>query len=447
MYHLETIQKEEIKLKELIQYVLNLANKKVDFIEVYIIKKKGINVTTRNTTLENVEYNNSGNMTITVYNAYKKGSVSFTKMNINNIKKMLNKAIDLSNHVSVDPYNQLPDKDMLALSAIKLNLFNFYLCNFKKIIKTNFLIEKCAFGFSKKITNTEGTNFCYSIDTIVLGNNLGLLQSYKTTIYSLSTGMIAGKSDNMQTAFYYTIARDINKLENPEYLGHQSAKRAIKKLYPKKIYSNKLPVIFISDISSCLFNNLAYAIDGYNIYTKSSFLIHSLKKQIFPNWLNIVEEPHLDQGIGSKPFDREGVFTQSRIIIEKGILNNWSLSTYTSKKLGLKTTGNLGGIYNWLVSYDLAYSLKALLQYMHKGILITELLGQGINFTNGDYSKGASGFFVDNGTIQHPVHEFTISSNLKDMFLNVVKISKDINKQKIIQCGSVLLSDMVISGI
>lgn len=446
MYTFNQIIKEEVKLKEIIKNILFLAENKIDSIEVNINVVKKSSLVFRNNNSENIQFCNTGLLTIIVYNKYRKGCVSSTNFSLYSIKKMIDKAIHLSQDTSIDDCCGLPEKKFLAFNLKPINLYFFKKFNIKEVIDMTSCVESSAYKFDKRIVNTEGTYFSNEVNIIAIGNSLGLLQTYKTTNYYLSTGIVAKDRYNMQCDFNISLARRVSDLENPKLLGIKTAKRAIKKLFPKKINTIKLPVIFISDISSSLFFDFSDAINGKNIYQKSSFISNSLEKKIFPRWLNILEEPHINAGIGSKPFDNEGVLTKSSIVVNKGILKSWKLNSYSARKLGLQTTGNSGSIHNWLVSYDKDCNFKDLLKLMHKGIVVTDLMGQGVNIITGDYSRGFSGFFVDQGKIQYPLHEMTISGNLKQMFLDIIKISNDINNNEVIQCGSILISQMQISG-
>jgi PmbA protein len=258
--------------------------------------------------------------------------------------------------------------------------------------------------------------------------------------------MVAQDKNSMQRDFDYSISRKINNLENSETLGKKTAKRVVSRLGSKKIQTMKSSVIFSAEISHVFFSHLVNAISGDNVYQKSTFLINNLKTKIFPDWLNIKENPHLKTGLGSKPFDNEGVSTNPRYIIQNGILQTWLLNSYNARKLQLESTGNCGGIYNWLVSNN-NISFKELLKKMNQGILITELMGQGVDIVTGNYSRGAVGFWVENGSIAYPVNEITISGNLKRMWSNILNISTDTDTRNNIQCGSILLSEMQISGI
>ncbi|QIQ41144.1 MAG: metalloprotease PmbA [Buchnera aphidicola (Aphis urticata)] len=440
------IEKEENLLINTVSNTLQLAKKTINCsIEVSVKKTIGFNVNIRNNIVENIEFNSDGALFITVYNKFSKGSVSSRDFSVNSIKKMLDIAIDISKNSSSDFFVGLPDVKLLCFHPNDLDLFHPSELSIKNGINFASIAEKEAFKFDKRIFNSEGSFFSSHITINVLGNSLGMLEKYKSTLYSAYNCMIAKEKNAMQRDFYYSTSRKIENLEKPDILGQNTAKRALSRLGSKKINTMKSAVIFSKEISFNFFSNLISAISGDNIYRKSTFLLHDLQKKIFPDWLNIIENPHIQQGLGSKPFDNEGVKTTVKYIVENGILSTWLLNSYNSRRLKLISTGNSGGIHNWLVSNQ-NISFQDLLENMNTGLLITELMGQGVDIVNGNYSQGAIGFWVENGKIKYPVNEITISGNLKHMWLNILNISNDIDLRHNIQCGSILISEMQISG-
>ncbi|AEO08453.1 PmbA protein [Buchnera aphidicola str. Ak (Acyrthosiphon kondoi)] len=445
MQLIREIEKEELFLFNTAKETLELSKRKNTSIEVSIKKTIGISVNIRNGIIENIEFNNDSVLFITVYNKFSKGCVSSKDFSTNSIKNMLETAINISKYSSSDFFSGLPDIKLLCLHSVELDLFHPWEFNIEHAINLSILSEKEAFDFDKRIVNSEGSFFNSHVTINVFGNSLGMLETYKSTRYSTYNCMIAQDKNSMQRDFDYSISRKIDDLEKPEILGQSSARRAISRLGSRKIQTMKSPVIFSSEISHMFFSHLVHAISGDNVYQKSTFLINDLKSKIFPDWLNIEENPHLRQGLGSKPFDNEGVFTENKYIIQNGILQTWLLNTYNARKLRLESTGNCGGIYNWLVSNS-NISFEELLQKVDQGILITELMGQGVDIISGNYSRGAVGFWIEKGKISYPINEITISGNLRNMWNNIVSISTDIDKRNNIQCGSVLLSEMQISG-
>ncbi|QCI18651.1 metalloprotease PmbA [Buchnera aphidicola] len=440
------INTEENLLINTVNNTLQLAKKIANCsVEVFVKKTIGININIRNNIVENIEFNSDGALFITVYNKFSKGSVSSRDFSINGIEKMLKIAIDISKHSSSDFFSGLPNIELLCFHADELDLFYPSELNIKNGINFASIVEKEAFKFDKRIINSEGSFFSNHVTMNVFGNSLGMLEKYKSTLYSAYSCMIAKEKNSMQRDFDYSTSRKIEDLEKPDILGKKTAKRAISRLCSKKINTMKSAVVFSKEISSTFFSYLVSAISGDNVYRKSTFLLNDLKRKIFPNWLNILENPHIKQGLGSKPFDNEGVKTTVKYIVENGILKTWLLNNYNARRLGLISTGNSGGIHNWIVS-NKNISFKELLKNMNTGLLVTELMGQGVDIISGNYSQGAIGFWIENGIIQYPVNEITISGNLRNMWNDILTISNDIDMRNNIQCGSILISEMQISG-
>ncbi|QCI19671.1 MAG: metalloprotease PmbA [Buchnera aphidicola (Brevicoryne brassicae)] len=445
MYLIKEIEKEEKLLLDTVKKTLQFAQNKTTSIEVFVKKTIGMSINVRNGIVENVEFNRDGALFITVYNKFSKGCVSSKDFSLNSIKNMLEIAINISKYSSSDFFSGLPDATLLCVRAINLDLFHPSELNIENTIKFVTFSEKEAFKFDKRIVNSEGSFFNSHITINVFGNSLGMLEKYKSTRYSTYNCMIAQDKNSMQRDFDYSVARKIDELEKPEILGKKTSARAISRLGSRKIQSKKSAVIFAAEIAHIFFSHLVSAINGDNVYQKSTFLLYDLKKRIFPKWFNIEEKPHLMKGLGSKPFDSEGVSTQSKYIIQDGILQTWLLNTYNARKLGLKSTGNSGGIFNWIVQYN-NISFKELLKKIDQGVLVTELMGQGVDIVSGNYSRGAVGFYIEKGEIAYPVNEITISGNLRDMWNNIIGISNDVDVRNNIQSGSVFLSEMQISG-
>ncbi|CAL4318982.1 Metalloprotease PmbA [Buchnera aphidicola (Protaphis terricola)] len=443
---IDQIKIEEDLLLEVIKNIIYLVQKKNNYlVEVFVKKTIGSTVNIRNNIVENIEFNNDSILFITIYNKFSKGSISSRDFSTNSIKKMLNIAIDISKHSSSDFCIGLPDLELLCFNANDLDLFHPSEINIKDGINFASQVEKEAFKFDKRIINSEGSFFSNHININIFGNSLGMLEIYKSTRYSAYNCMIARDNNLMQRDFNYSISRKIENLDNPKKLGQTTAKRVISRLGARKINTMKSPIIFSNELSSSFFSYLVSAINGNNVYRKSTFLLNDLKKKIFPNWLNIIENPHILQGLGSKPFDNEGVKTTVKYIVKNGVLKTWLLNNYNARQLGLVSTGNCGGISNWLVSHQ-NISFKNLLKYIKNGLLVTELMGQGVDIVSGNYSQGAMGFWIENGNIQYPVHEVTISGNLREVWSNILSISNDIDIRNNIQCGSILVSEMQISG-
>ena len=424
----EQVAEQRKQLEQAVAHALEFAKSRCDGAEVAVNKSTGISVSTRQGDVENVEFNSDGALGITVYHKQRKGSASSTDLSAEAIERTVQAAIDIANYTSEDPCAGPAEESLLAFDAPDLNLF-----------------QATALNTDSRIVNTEGGSFNGHYGIRVFGNSLGLLKSYSSSRYSMSSCVIAEQNGEMERDYAYTIARSMKALKSPEWVGQECARRTLSRLSPRKLPTMKAPVIFASEVATGLFGHLVGATSGSSIYRKSSFLMDSLGKQILPTWLTINEQPHLMGGLASSPFDSEGVRTTERNIVENGVLQTWLMTSYSARKLGLQSTGHAGGIHNWRIEGQ-GLSFDALLKQMGTGLVVTELMGQGVSGITGDYSRGASGFWVENGEIQYPVSEITIAGNLKDMWINMVTIADDIETRSNIQCGSVLIPEMSIAG-
>ncbi|EUD05402.1 MULTISPECIES: metalloprotease PmbA [Providencia] len=441
----EQVAEQRKQLEQAVAHALEFAKSRCDGAEVAVNKSTGISVSTRQGDVENVEFNSDGALGITVYHKQRKGSASSTDLSAEAIERTVQAAIDIANYTSEDPCAGPAEESLLAFDAPDLNLFQATELSPEEAIKLASIAEMTALNADSRIVNTEGGSFNGHYGIRVFGNSLGLLKSYSSSRYSMSSCVIAEQNGEMERDYAYTIARSMQALKSPEWVGQECARRTLSRLSPRKLPTMKAPVIFASEVATGLFGHLVGAISGSSIYRKSSFLMDSLGKQILPTWLTINEQPHLMGGLASSPFDSEGVRTTERNIVENGVLQTWLMTSYSARKLGLQSTGHAGGIHNWRIEGQ-GLSFDALLKQMGTGLVVTELMGQGVSGITGDYSRGASGFWVENGEIQYPVSEITIAGNLKDMWMNMVTIADDIETRSNIQCGSVLIPEMSIAG-
>lgn len=432
-------------LEEAVATALDLATGRSDGAEVAVSKTTGIGVSTRYGEVENVEFNSDGALGITVYHQNRKGSASSTDLSPEAIARTVQAALDIARYTSPDPFAGVAEKELLAFDAPDLDLFHPAEVTPDEAIEWAARAEQAALKTDKRISNTEGGSFNSHYGIKVFGNSHGMLQSYCSSRHSLSSSVIAEANGDMERDYAYTISRDINELKTPEWVGEECARRTLSRLSPRKLSTMKAPVIFANEVATGLFGHLVGAIAGGAVYRKSTFLLDYLGKQILPEWLTIEEHPHLRKGLASTPFDSEGVRTERRDIVKEGVLMQWLLTSYAARKLGLKSTGHAGGIHNWRIA-GRGLSFEQMLKEMGTGLVVTELMGQGVSGITGDYSRGASGFWVENGEIQYPVSEITIAGNLKDMWRNIVTVGDDIEQRSNIQCGSVLLPEMKIAG-
>jgi PmbA protein len=305
--------------------------------------------------------------------------------------------------------------------------------------------ENAARGYHAEISNSEGASVNTHQGLRVMGNTLGFLQGYASTRHSLSCSVLAQRGDSMQRDYWYTVARDANNLESAADVGRKAAERTLRRLQARSLSTRQCPVMYAAEVASGLLGSFIAAISGGNLYRKSSFLLDALDKQVFPEFVRIHEQPYLKGALGSANYDGEGVATQTRDIVSGGILRGYVLSSYSARKLGMRSTGNAGGVHNLTIDPG-AYDYQGMLRQLHTGLLVTELMGQGVNMVTGDYSRGAAGFWVENGEIQYPVEEITIAGNLKDMFRNIVAVGNDVDYRGNIRTGSILVERLSIAG-
>ena len=440
------LRQQEQQLRDAVSLAIEIAQKAGATAEVGVTKSGGLSVSTRLQEIENVEFNNDGALGISVYVGQQKGNASTSDLTPEAIKNTVEAALAIAKYTSPDDCAGLADKELMAFDAPDLDLYHAAEIDVDKAVQLALDTEKAALEHDERIVNSEGASFNAHTGVRVYGNSHGILQSYLSSRYSLSCSVIAEHQDQLERDYEYTVARDLNQLAQPNWVGENAAQKAIARLQPQKLDTQETPVIFLNDVATGLISHLAAAISGGSLYRKASFLLDHLGKQVLPDWFEITERPHLLRQLASTPFDSEGVRTQDMEIIRNGILQTYLLTSYSGRKLGMQSTGHAGGIHNWLVKPNSSGKLTALLRQMNRGLLVTEVMGQGVNLVTGDYSRGAAGFWVENGEIQYPVAEITIAGQLPDMLRNIVAVADDIEHRSNIQIGSVLLEKMKISG-
>ncbi|MDT0596084.1 metalloprotease PmbA [Glaciecola petra] len=413
--------------------------------EASMSKVQGIAVSTRLKEVENIEFTNDGGLGIVVFVGNKKGSASTADLSPEALKLTVSKAIEIAKYTSDDECAGIADKDLIATEFPDLDLYHPQALDVEQGIEQALACESAGLDYSSSIINSDGASYNANIGMKVYGNSHGINAGYPSTRYSLSCVLIGEKEDDMQRDYAYTVSRLPNMLDTPKQVGIDAAKQTISRLGAQKMSTTKAPVIFHRDIASGIFGHLIGAISGGSLYRKSSFLLDCKGQQLFPEWLSIMERPYIKQGLASSSFDNEGVQTKDLDIIENGVLQHYLLTSYSGRKLGLRSNGHAGGIHNCLVT-DTGQSDSELLATMGTGLLVTEIMGQGVNIVNGDYSRGAAGFWVENGKIKYPVHEITIAGNLRDMFKNIVAIGKQKETRGALQTGSILIENMQIAG-
>lgn len=440
------LKSQEQTLRDAVSFAIETAQKSGATAEVGVTKVSGLSVSTRLQEIENVEFTNDGALGISVYLGQQKGNASTSDLSEEAIKNTVEAALAIAKYTSPDDCTGLADKELMAFEAPDLALYHGASVDVEQATKLALEAEKSALEYDAKIVNSNGASFNSHTGVRVYGNTHGMLQSYLSSRYSLSCSVIGGELDQLENDYEYTVSREFDALSSADWVGQNCAKKVIARLNPQKLTTREVPVIFLNDVATGLISHLTGAISGGSLYRKSSFLLDHLGKQVLPDWFQISERPHLLKRLASTPFDSEGVRTQDLEIIQDGLLQTYLLTSYSGRKMGMQSTGHAGGIHNWLVKPNLTGGLTALLRQMGTGLLVTDVMGQGVNIVTGDYSRGAAGFWVENGEIQYPVAEITIAGQLQDMLKNIVAVADDIEHRSNIQTGSILLDKMKISG-
>jgi PmbA protein len=405
----------------------------------------GQTVTVRRGEVETIEYNRDKGLGVTAYFGQQRGHASTSDLSSRAIADTVKAALSIARYTASDEYAGLADKDLLAKDIPDLSLYHPWDMPVERAIELAKSCEGAAFAVDKRIANSEGASVSTQESLFVYGNSLGFLGGYPSSRHSLSCAVIAEDKDGMQRDYWYSARRDAGELESPESVGSRAGDRTVRRLGARKIKTVECPVLFEAPVAAGLLGHLVGAISGGSLYRKSSFLLDSLGKQIFAPFIQIRELPHLPKGLASAPFDNEGVATRSRDLVKDGVLQGYMLGSYSARKLGMTSTGNAGGNHNLLVE-STGQDFAGLLKQMGRGLVVTELLGHGVNPVTGDYSRGAAGFWVENGELQFPVHEVTIAGNLRDMFRQIAAVGNDVVVQGSKQCGSVLVERMTVAG-
>ena len=442
----ERVALQRQELEAAVAKALELAAASSDAAEVAITKSTGLSVSTRMCEVENVEFNSDGALGITVYRCQRKGSASTSDLSEKAIRQTVLAALDIAQYTSADPYAGPAPKELMVQEIPDLDLFHPDEPNPDVAAQIAIAAERAALGYSKKIKQSDGGSYDSHYGVRVYGNSHGLLASYASSRHSISCSVIGeGRNGEMERDYSYTVARHRDDLWTPESVGLQAAENTVSRLDPQKLKTGQFPVMFAADVATGLIGHLVMAISGGNLYRKSSFLLDHLGKTILPTWFNISERPHVMRGLASSPFDSEGVRTQDLEIITDGVLATYLLTSYAARKMNMTPTGHAGGIHNWYVK-STGQNYQQMLKELGTGLLVTEVMGQGVNVVTGDYSRGAAGFWVENGEIKYPVSEITIAGNLKQMLQQIVAVGSDIETRSQIQTGSILIESMKVAG-
>lgn len=439
-------QEEINRLKNLVQDLLDEAKLQgATAAEAGLSVENGLSVTARLGDVETIEHHCGQGLGVTVYFGQRKGSASTSNLSPESLKETVNAACSIARFTSEDDYAGLPDKALLATDFPDLDLNHPWAISADDAIALAIECEDAARSFHAEISNSEGASVDTHQGIRVFGNSLGFLQGYQSTRHSLSCSVLAQRGESMQRDYWYTVNREAGALESAKTVGQKAAQRALRRLQGQSLSSRKCPVMFAAEVSSGLLSSFISAISGGNLYRKSSFLLDAVDSQVFPDFIHIFEQPHLPGALGSAAYDSEGVATRERDLVADGILKSYVLGSYSARKLGLQSTGNAGGVHNLSIDSGLL-DYQGMLNQLGTGLLVTELMGQGVNMVTGDYSRGAAGFWVENGQIQFPVEEITIAGNLKHMFKHIVAVGNDIDYRGNIRSGSILIEEMSIAG-
>ena len=414
--------------------------------EAGVSSDQGLSVTVRLGEVETVEHTRDNGLGVTVYFGQHKGSASTSDLSPQAVRETVRAACNIARFTSEDPYAGLADPDLMAREIPPLDLHHPWPIAATEAVEHARACEDAARAHDARITNSEGATLDTHQGVFVYGNSHGFLGGYPTSRHSLSCAVIGEDgTGGMQRDYWYTTARAAGDLDAPEAVGHRAAERTVARLGARRLGTRQAPVLFRSDVAVGLLRSLVGAIRGPALYRRASFLLDALGKPVFPDFVRIHEDPLKPRGLGSSPFDDEGVATRSRDLVAGGALRSYVLDSYAARRLGTQTTGNAGGVRNLTVEPG-SLDLPGLLREMGCGLLVTELMGQGVNLVNGDYSRGAAGFWVEGGEIAFPVEEITIAGNLRDMFRQVVAVGRDMDCPGSFRTGSWLIEAMTIAG-
>ncbi|GGB97790.1 metalloprotease PmbA [Pseudoduganella buxea] len=438
------------QLKQLAQDVLAYAREKGGTdAAVEISEGSGLSVSVRKSKIETIEQNKDKGLGVTVFVGKKRGNASTSDFSAASLRATVEAAYNIARFTADDDCAGLAEEELLEKNPRDLELFYPWDITTEQAVELAQRAEAASFAVDPRITNSEGAGVHVQQSHFVSANSRGFMGGYPYSRHTLSATPIAGKGAHMQRDDWYTSVRDPKKMATPEAVGRYAAERALARLNARQMTTRTCPVLFEAPLAAGILGAFVQATSGGALYRKSTFLLDTLGKAVFPDHIQINEDPHVVGGIGSAPFDEEGVRTQYRDVVKDGILQGYFLSTYSARKLGMQTTGNAGGSHNLSMTSTLtqaADDFAGMLKKMGTGLLVTELMGQGTNYVTGDYSRGASGYWVENGIIQYPVEEITIAGNMKEMFQQIVGIGNDVLVRGTKQTGSILIEKMVVAG-
>lgn len=438
------------QLEEIATEVLDYARHRgASACETDVSEGFGSAVSVRRGEIETIEYNRDKGLGVTVYMGQRKGHASSSDFSRNAVRAAVDAALSIASFTAEDACAGLADPALLwhgpQSLATDLALYHPWHIAVDDAVAMARECEAAAFAVSPQIRNSEGATVSRQESHFISANSSGFMDGFSSSRHTLSCSVIAGEGDDMQRDDWYSSRRDASRLAKPAEIGDYAARRALSRLGARRVPTCAVPVIFEAPVACGLIGSFVQAASGGSLYRRSSFLLDSLGEQIFAPGISIIENPHLPGAQASTPFDDEGVATRMRDVVKDGVLQGYFLGSYSARKLGMKTTGNAGGAHNLIVSAG-SKSLEQLIAGMSRGLLVTELLGQGVNYVTGDYSRGAAGYWIQNGVIQYPVHEVTIAGNLRDMFRNIVEAGCDVVVRGGRQVPSLVVEGMTVAG-
>ncbi len=440
------IIKTQASLESIAAQVLALAKAQgATAAEAALSEESGLSVNVRLGDVETIEFNKDKGLGITVYFGQRKGTASTADFSTGALEDAVRAACSIATFTAEDPYSGLADAERMATEIPDLDLYYPWDVSPETAIELATECEDAARGYDERISNSEGASLSSHEGTRIYANSHGFMGGYSTSRHSMSCSVIVEDDNGMQRDYWYSVARDRHDLEAAAAIGEKTAARTLQRLGGRRIDTCKVPVLFSADVAGSLVSHMISGIRGGSLYRKSSFLLDKLGEQIFPDFVHIHERPHMKKVLGSAPYDSEGVATYARDLVRDGVLQGYVLDSYSARKLKMESTGNSGGVHNVLIEPG-ELDQQALLREMGTGLLVTELLGMGVNIVTGDYSRGAAGYWVENGVIAYPVDEITIAGNLGEMFMQLQAVGSDIDHRGNIKCGSLLIGAMTVAG-
>lgn len=432
---------------DLVQAIISSAQSKgAEQAEVGLQRSIGLTLVVRKGEVESIEFNRDQSVGITVYKNHRKGSASSSDLSREALEAAVDAALHLADFTEADPQAGLADINDMQTADIDCDLYHPWLFSMEEAIERAKACEASAYAYDKRIKNSDGATLSSNQGFHIYGNSHGFLKGYPSSFHSLNCIVIAEDNQGMERDYQYTLSRDPKFLEKGEKIGQEAAQRTLRKLNAQKLPTQTVPVLLEAPIASGFLSHFMSAISGGRLFRQSSFLCDTLGQALFPEHITLMEKPHLLGGIGSAPYDADGVATFEKAIVESGVLKHYLLDAYSARKLKMPNTGNAGGAHNVMVSHG-SDTFEQLVKKLDRGLLVTSLMGQGINLVTGDYSRGATGFWVENGVIQYPVHEITIAGNLRSLYQNILAIGNDVDQRSNIKTGSILLDNMMVAGI